>query len=92
MLESENIISKIIDPIYHLMDKNRKQKKLSVEEDESKNKVIKNWNIEEYHKIYSLMKLVFKATSNSFSKFFYLQKDKYLSTFVLFIFKCLEND
>jgi hypothetical protein len=49
------------------------------------------WNIDEYDRIYSLMKVVFRNTSSSFSKYFFLQRDKYLNTFIIFIFKCIET-
>lgn len=74
------------------MDRSRVERKLSFDEEESKQKVIKYWNIEEYERIFSLMKLVFKATTSNFSKFFFLQKEKYLNIFILFIFKCIETD
>ncbi len=38
------------------------------------------------------MKVVFRNTSSSFSKYFFLQRDKYLNTFIIFIFKCIETN
>jgi hypothetical protein len=87
--DSESIISKIIDSIYHLMDMDRKT---SEEEDEGRQSAITNWNTKDYQHIYTLIQLVFRATSTNFSKFFFLQKDKYLHPFIIFIFKCLESD
>jgi hypothetical protein len=38
------------------------------------------------------MRLVFRCTSTSFSKYFFLQRDKYLNAFIIYIFKCIETD
>lgn len=38
------------------------------------------------------MKLVFRNTSTNFSKFFFLQRDKFLNTFIIYVFKCIETD
>lgn len=38
------------------------------------------------------MKLVFRTTTLNFSKFFFLQRDKYLNTFIIYLFKCIETD
>ena len=85
--ESENIISKVLDAIFELLNKGRKK---SIEEDGAIEFV--RFNLQEYERIFSLVQLVFKATSSGFSKFFFLQKDKYLTPFVLFVFKCLESE
>ena len=45
--DSESIISKIIDPIYHLMDLGS-GRKMSEEEDEGRQRAITNWNIADY--------------------------------------------
>lgn len=52
----------------------------------------KQWNIAQYERIFNLVQLVFKSTSAGFTRFFFLQKDKYLTPLVLYVFKCLEND
>jgi hypothetical protein len=54
--------------------------------------VAKTWNIGGHKRIYNLLRLIFRSTTVGFSKFFFLQRDKYLTPFVLFIFKCLETD
>jgi hypothetical protein len=52
----------------------------------------RQWNVADYERVYNLLKLVFRFTSSGFVKFFFVQKDKYLTPFVLFIFKCLEGN
>ena len=49
-------------------------------------------NIADYDSIFNLLQLVFRSTTKGFRKFFFIQKDKYLATFVLYTFKCLESE
>jgi hypothetical protein len=82
--EAENIISKVLDAIFKQLSPERKG---SIE---AEGEFVQH-NIADYDRIFNLIQLVFRSTSAGFSKFFFLQRDKYLAPFVLFVFKCLES-
>ena len=86
--EAENIISKVLDAIYSLLEDLPLGRKQSTEEEGAV--VFQQFNIAAYERIFNLLQLVFRSTSPGFSKFFYLQRDKYLAPLILFVFKCLE--